>query len=85
MWYTYFVANRNLTLSLPEELVRRAKIHAAEHDSTVNAFVRELLQEVLSRDSRVRAAAARFLSLAGNPASPVDPASIRRDELYERR
>ena len=26
MWYTCFVANRNLTLSLPEELVRRAKI-----------------------------------------------------------
>ena len=52
----------------------------------MNALVRELLQEVLSRDSRVRAAAARFLSLAGNAAcSPVDPASIRRDELYERR
>jgi plasmid stability protein len=86
MCYTDFVANRNITLSLPEELLREAKIHAAEQDSTVNAFVRELLQEVLSRESRVRTAAGRFLALAGKAAcSRVDPASIRREELYERR
>lgn len=85
-WYTYSVANRNITLSLPTELVRKAKIYAAEHDTTVNAFVRELLQDVLSRESRVRAAADRFLAHAGQAAcSDVDPGSIRREELHERR
>jgi plasmid stability protein len=80
------VANRNITLSLPEELVRKAKVYVAERDSTVNAFVRELLQEALSREDRGRKAAERLMELArAGPYSEVDPGSIRREDLYDRR
>ncbi len=77
---------RNITFSLPVELIRRAKIYAAEHNTTANAFVREVLEEALSRESRACAAADRLLALADRgPFSAVDPGSIRREELHERR
>lgn len=34
---------RNLTISLPDELVRQAKIVAAQRDTSVSALVRDLL------------------------------------------
>lgn len=37
------MANRNVTLSLPEEVFRRAKVFAAEHDTSVSALVADLL------------------------------------------
>lgn len=74
-----------MTFNLPVDLMRQAKIYAAEHDTTVNAMVRELLQEKLSNEARARAAAERVLKLAEEgPLSPVDPGSIRREDLYER-
>jgi plasmid stability protein len=80
------VTTRNLTLNLPVDLIRQAKVYAAEHDTTVNALVRELLEEKVTAEARSRVAADRFLQLAARgPWSPVDPASIRREDLYERR
>ncbi len=54
---------RNITFRLPADLVREAKIYAAELDTTVNALVRELLQETINRGGRVPAAADRLLAL----------------------
>jgi plasmid stability protein len=80
------VVTRNITFSLPEDLVRDAKIYAAQHDTTINSLVRELLREQVSGDAQARAAAERFLALADRgPYFTADPASIRREELYERR
>lgn len=77
---------RNITFSLPADLVRQAKVYAAEHDITVNALVRELLREALIREGRARAAADRLLALADRgPYFTADPGSIRREELHERR
>jgi hypothetical protein len=67
------------------DLLRQAKIYAAEHDTTVNAVIRQLLEEQLAGNTRAQAAAQRFLELAElGPYSSVDPASIRREELHER-
>jgi len=80
------VENRNITLSLPADLIRQAKVHAAEHDTTINTLVRELLHEALSRENRTRAAASRLLALARRgPYFTVDPGSIPREKLHERR
>ena len=40
------MANRNITLSLPEELVRKAKVIAAERDTSVSALVAELVEHL---------------------------------------
>jgi plasmid stability protein len=80
------VETRNITFSLPTDLVREAKIYAAEHDTTINSLVRELLQEKLTREGRARAAADRLLALAeAGPYFTTDPAAIAREELHERR
>ncbi len=76
---------RNITLSLPVDLIRQAKVYSAEHDTTINGLVRDLLHETLSKESRAQKAAQRFLEIAERgPRSTADPASIRREELYER-
>jgi plasmid stability protein len=86
MCYAYFMVKRNITLSLPADLIRQAKIYAAEHDTTVNALVRELLQEKISPEEQARAAGKAFLEIVRNGvSSPVDPGSIRREEIYEER
>ncbi len=80
------MATRNITFSLPADLIHQAKVFAAEHDTTINALVRDLLKQALTGEDRVRAAAARLLALAERgPYSVVDPGSIRREELHERR
>ena len=80
------VASRNITFHLPEDLIREAKVYAASHDTSVNAVVKELLEEKLGRRERHLAAAKRLLELADKaPYFSGDPGSIRREELYERR
>jgi len=80
------VNKRNITFSLPADLIRQAKIYAAGHGSTINAFVLKLLQEALNGEERARAAAGRLLAIADQgPYFTADPGSIRREELYDRR
>jgi plasmid stability protein len=77
---------RNITFSLPTDLIRKAKVYAAEHDTTINALVRELLQDKLQSACRIRAAAERILALAKEgPFFTIDPGSISREEMHERR
>jgi plasmid stability protein len=79
------VASRNITFSLPDSLLRAAKIYAAEHETTVNALVRDLLEEKLAADARSRAAVEKLMAIAERgPYFTADPAGFRREELYER-
>jgi len=65
--------------------MRQAKIYAAQHDTTVNALIRDLLQEKIFAEARARSATRRFLRLAEQgPYASIDPSSIRREDLYER-
>lgn len=80
------MAKRNITLSLPEELIREAKIQAAQRAITINALVRELLERQLSAKTHELAPGRLFLELAKQgPYSNVDPGSTRREDLHERR
>jgi hypothetical protein len=45
------MASRNITLSLPEELVRKAKLLAAERDTSVSALVAELVEHLAGGSS----------------------------------
>jgi plasmid stability protein len=76
---------KNLTLHLPADLIRRTKVYAAQHDTSINNLVKELLEQTVSSEDRFRAAADRLLALADQgPYTTVDPGSIRREEIYER-
>ena len=43
------MATRNVTLTMPEEVFRQAKIYAAGHDTSVYALVAELLTGLISQ------------------------------------
>jgi plasmid stability protein len=80
------MGTRNITLSLPDDLIRKAKMHAAQRTSSVNALVRKLLEGTLSDERRTRAAADELLAIAARgPYFDRDPRSVRREEIYERR
>jgi plasmid stability protein len=53
----------NLTLTIDETVLRRARIRALEQRTSVNAVVREFLEAYAGGDERV-AAVAMFLDLA---------------------
>jgi len=42
---------RNITVSVPEEVYRRARVKAAERDSSVSALVREFLTSLGREES----------------------------------
>jgi plasmid stability protein len=75
----------NLTLSIDDELLKRARIRALERDTSVNALVRDYLQSLVARDSR-QSGMAEFLALASSVHAGSGPEgrTWTRDELYER-
>lgn len=74
---------RNVTISIPDDLARWARVWAAEHDSSVSAMLSDMLQELRDRESRYASAmqcffAADAADLSGGTAYP------ERAGLYDR-
>ena len=71
MCYTYYVLHlnmANLTLAIDEELLRRARVRAAEQGTSVNAVVRDLIEGYSSSD-RAENARKRLVALSITSAS----------------
>jgi predicted DNA-binding protein len=80
------VPSRNITFKLPSELLTKAKVYAAQHDTTINGMVRELLEGKLNSDEDLQAAVDRILAIAHEgPYFTADLSKIDRDEYHERR
>lgn len=77
---------RNITLSLPDDVLRRVKRLAADRETSVSAILVELLSNVDQEDRRYAAARRRFLaSMAVKRHLNIgDRPSWTRDELHER-
>lgn len=77
---------RNITLSLPVDLIRQVKVYAAAHDTTINRLIRDMLTDSLARDRRTQEAAKSLLDLAKKgPYFTADLRKISRNEIHERR
>lgn len=76
----------SLTLTIDEELLRQARIRALEQGTSVNALVREWLENYADRD-RQRRATERFLQIAerSHASSGSGGRSWSREDLYEER
>lgn len=82
--YTYPVVN--LTLTIDETILRRARIRALEQGTSVNSVVREFLEVYAGVDERV-AAMSRFLDLGEQSAAGSEGRQITwtRDDIYAER
>jgi hypothetical protein len=79
------MTTRNITLSMPEELVRQAKVAAAQRDMSVSALVARLLEQLVGdvRDDEQVWADERRLMDEGI-GMQVGDVAWTRDELHER-
>jgi hypothetical protein len=72
----------NLTLSIDEQLLEKARKRTSEMGTTVNQFVRDRLAE-LAGEQDLETSIARFLELSGQGDS--NGWKWNRDEIYEER
>lgn len=74
----------NLTLTVDDDVLRRARIRALEQGTSVNAIVREQLIRFAEADAG--AALGSFLAFAAESEASSGPAGRdwTRDELHER-
>jgi hypothetical protein len=79
------MASRNITLSMPAELVRRAKVLAAQRDMSVSSLVARLLEQLVGdvRDYDEVWELERQMMSAGCGLR-VGPITWSRDELHDR-
>lgn len=78
------MSNRNMTITLPEDLVRRAKVLAAQRDTSVSALVRDLLTEATGADqSEDRWSQEEALMRQGDLLR-IGEVTWTRDELHQR-
>ncbi|MEP6865817.1 MAG: DUF6364 family protein [Deltaproteobacteria bacterium] len=73
----------NLTLSVDEALVERARESARQRGTSLNALIREYI-EVLAGHSGEETLAA-FEAMWDQPGRSSDGKSLGRDEIYEER
>ena len=55
------VANQNLTLKLPIDTIRKAKVVAAERGTSISALVAAKIEELVGEDAEYQAAKRRAL------------------------
>jgi hypothetical protein len=79
------VATKNITLSMPEELVRRAKVLAAQRDMSVSSLVARLLEQLVGdvRDYDEVADLERQ-KMSEGLGLQFGPITWSRDEIHER-
>jgi hypothetical protein len=75
---------KNVTLALDESLLREARQIAADRSTTLNAMIREFLQELAERESQASQARQRIVELCRVSQAEVGPITWTRDDLHER-
>lgn len=75
----------NLTITVDEETVKRARIRALEEGTSVNALLRDYLEEYSGIRRERREAGRKLLELARNSTMSSGGRSLpKREELYDR-
>ncbi len=82
--YTYPVFMKNVTIALDEVTIREARRIALERSTSLNAMIREFLEELTVRESRCGAARERIVKLSRESRAQVGERNWKRDDLHER-
>jgi plasmid stability protein len=74
----------NLTITIDDEILKRARLRATEQGTSVNAVVREYLEQYAGSRSAQEQALLKLLALSKQAASKRGRRTWTRDELHER-
>lgn len=75
---------KNITVTVDDETYRRARIKAAEKDTSVSALVRQFLTEVAADESRAERLRRLEAETRAQITDFVAGDMLSRDELHER-
>ncbi|MGH3146633.1 MAG: hypothetical protein ACRDTR_12625 [Rubrobacter sp.] len=76
----------NLTITVEEQTLKRARMRALEEDTSVNALLRKYLEEYSGVRQERREAARKILQLARDSGAGSGGEGLpKREELYEER
>ncbi|MFO1490369.1 MAG: CopG family transcriptional regulator [Kiritimatiellia bacterium] len=75
---------KNITISLPDDLARKAKVFAAEQDTSVSKYVGGLLAERLEAEQGYRNAMARWQERTPMVLNESRSKYPGRDDVHER-
>ncbi|MBW2367739.1 MAG: CopG family transcriptional regulator [Deltaproteobacteria bacterium] len=78
---------QNVTLSLPKNLLQKAKILAARHEKSLSELIRQSLEEKVRQETGYNAAKQRQLRLlkSGMDLGTMGKIATTREELHARR
>ncbi len=76
---------KNITVSVDEETYRRARIKAAERDTSVSALVRQFLTQLAAEESDPERLLREEHELRARVRKFSASDRLSRDELYDRR
>jgi hypothetical protein len=77
---------KNITLAIDEKVLREIRRYAAEHDTTVNALVRDYLTGLVDFENRATAARRRLGELSEKSTGRLGPNwKWNREDVYEDR
>ncbi len=78
---------QNITLSIPKDLLRKAKLIAVQRGTSVSGLLSQALENLVRQEDTYADAKRRHLNWLGQAADlgTGGQISTRRDELHERR
>lgn len=84
-WFTV-AATKNFTLSIPEELLQKLRVHAAKRNESMTAVINDAIREKVEQDDDYEAAKRRILERLENPFDLGTNGRIpwTREELHRR-
>lgn len=74
----------NLTLSIDEQLIKKARIKAIEEGTSLSAKIRELLMQYVQAADQKHLAGQAILAAAARSQANAAGATWSREELHER-
>jgi hypothetical protein len=82
----YVKGHKNVTLSLPEPLLRDFRVYAAEQNQSMTSLMSEAIRALMERDGQRQKAKERFRKRLqeGLDLGTKGKATWTRDELHER-
>ena len=75
---------KNITLSVDEDVLAAVRRHAAEHDRTVNALVRDYLTNLAAHEDRANRARTRLRQLSVQSKGRLGKKTWFRGDLHDR-